>query len=194
MHRQNKKPMLGPDSITLSAASPRPRTSILESKASHPTLAVCAHAPSQTTLSSGASPATFASPSDAPFAVNEPATIVSSAGPDVESAPSFAVSPKFEQTNRGRIERIGAILFRAACRIQLAIAAPKPVVTASLTENQRRTLQVISDLQSAAPHQILRLGDISRASLGRDLKALLALGLVSRAGNTRHVRYELSSR
>jgi DNA-binding MarR family transcriptional regulator len=93
-----------------------------------------------------------------------------------------------------RMERAGEILFRAACRAQAPATRPDRPAQEGLTDIQQEILRTVAGFGAASPEQILDLVRMSRATVARGLRVLLARGLVIRAGRTRRARYTLSSK
>lgn len=121
------------------------------------------------------------------------------AAADHPTAPSKAPEscPKSEiaaLTAGDRLQRIGSILYRAACRLDASSPAGTPAARAILTPLQQKILAVIRGLDSATPEQIRSAAQGSRAHLARHLRVLLAQGLVVRTGLTRQTRYSLPAK
>ena len=91
------------------------------------------------------------------------------------------------------LDRVGEILFRAACRSHLDVPSAQAETTSKLSSNEVCILAAISELGSAAPAELLSRVDVSRATLARELQALRSQHLVDRSGLTRQARYSLTA-
>lgn len=118
----------------------------------------------------------------------------SSAAPATMEGGEFPIANQtftanLNQPPKSRIERVAEIIFVAACRVMASGPATAFPDAPKLPVSQERILKVIADLGSASPRQIQQLVELSRATVGRDLKVLRAAGRVESTGRTRHVRY-----
>jgi DNA-binding MarR family transcriptional regulator len=109
--------------------------------------------------------------------------------PTPRGGPAFSTDPLAPGE---RLCRIGEILYRAACRSHIGKAERTRHPVSDLSQGHQKILGAIRGLESAAPEQLIPVVQMSRASLARGLRALLAQGFVVRTGMTRQARYSLS--
>ena len=95
--------------------------------------------------------------------------------------------------SHGILARLGEILYRAACRLQVDAPAEESAASVGLSSNQAYILATLAELGSAAPNEMLARVDMSRATLARELQTLRSQELVHRTGQTRRTRYSLTA-
>lgn len=94
-------------------------------------------------------------------------------------------------TPNDRLARIANLLLRAACRASSQPVRQNAAPVASASETRQQILQLLDDLGTATPRQLLALLDVSRATLARELQGLHEQGLIMRTGRTRRTQYTL---
>ncbi|MBB5350651.1 DNA-binding MarR family transcriptional regulator [Haloferula luteola] len=101
---------------------------------------------------------------------------------------------EIDQSEQKRFQRIGELLARAISR-----KAQRETVEAAqrkqpaLPENADPIVVFLAQVGEATPKEIRERFGLSRATAYRRLEALVAMGHLTKHGNTRSIRYRLAS-